>query len=268
MKLSDAELDYAPFPWLTRRRWVKEMYYKWGPQNPRFMSRVLGEFPTQADDAVFALAWIEAAGKPYERDELKPHLRPGLFIQVGIDVAGPGDDETSATARIGPYIVAADAWPDADPRIKCLEWLSKLQQRFPNATLILVGDTVGIGYYFMRYLADLKFDVRGFVAQAAPIDPVMFHNAKAEGYFTLREWMKAGQIHGVEDEDTKAQLSDIRYRERQGRIEIESKQEARARGSRSPDRAESLVMAYAPLQAAGQQRMVLNPAGAYQISQV
>ena len=78
---------------------------------------------------------------------------------------------------------------------------------------------------------DLKFDVRGFVAQASPIDPVMFHNAKAEGYFTLREWMKAGQIHGVEDEDTKAQLSDIRYRERQGRIEIESKQEARARGS-------------------------------------
>ncbi len=268
LQMSDEELDYAPFPNLARRRAVVELYHKWGPTNPRFLSRVLGQFPTQADDAVFALAWIEAAGKPYEREELKPHLRPGLFIQVGIDVAGPGDDETSATARIGPYIVAADAWPDADPRIKCLEWLSKLQQRFPQAALILVGDTVGIGWYFMRYLADLKFDVRGFVAQASPIDRVMFHNAKAEGYFTLREWMKAGQIHGVEDEDTKAQLSDIRYRERQGRIEIESKQEARARGSRSPDRAESLVMAYAPLQAAGQQRMVLNPAGAYQISQV
>ncbi len=61
LQLSEEDLDYAPFPWLTRRRWVKEMFYKWGPTNPRFQSRVLGEFPTQATDAVFHLDWIERA---------------------------------------------------------------------------------------------------------------------------------------------------------------------------------------------------------------
>lgn len=267
LQLSDEELDYAPFPWLTRRRWVKEMYFKWGPQNPRFMARVLGEFPTQADDAVFALAWIEAAGIPYDPEELKPYLRPGLFIQIGIDVAGPGDDETVATARIGQHVIGMEAWPDPDPTQKCLVWIANIQLRFPGAQIILVGDTVGIGYYFMRFLANKHYDVRAFVAQAAPLDSVMFANAKAEGYFTLREWMKNGHIHGIEDEDTKAQLSDIRYRERGGRIEIEHKAEARARGSRSPDRAESLVMAYVKLQPRQQYIEVGNP-GTYTISPI
>ena len=26
LQLSEEDLDYAPFPWLIRRRWVKEMY--------------------------------------------------------------------------------------------------------------------------------------------------------------------------------------------------------------------------------------------------
>lgn len=244
LALPDSELDYAPFPWLTRRRWVREMYYKWGPTNPRFLSRVLGEFPTQATDAVFPLAAIEGAGKPWDDDELKLHMRPGLFIQIGIDVAGPGDDETVATARMGPFVIAMEAWPDADPLQKVFIFMSRLQKRFPGAQLLIVGDTVGIGYYFMRDIARAGYLVYSFVANGKPLDPVQYWNAKAEAHFTLREYMIAGEIRGVLDEDTKAQLSDLRYRERAGRIEIESKAEMRARGASSPDRAESLVMAF------------------------
>jgi len=245
LQLPDEQLDYAPVPFLTRRRWVHEMYHKWGPTNPRFQSRVLGLFPTQATDAVFHLSWIEEAAKPYEEDELKPLLKPGVYIQVGIDVAGPGDDETTCCARIGAYIVATGAWSKADPLQEVLEFLGSLRQRFPGATIIIVGDIVGIGYHFLRAIARENFDVRGFNAGSAPMDPTLFKNAKAEAYWTLREWMRTGFVHGIEDEDTKAQLSDIKYRETLlGLIEIEHKDEARARGSQSPDRAEAMVMAY------------------------
>jgi hypothetical protein len=248
LQLPEEELDNAPVPWLTRRRWVKEMYYKWGPTNPRFLSRVLGEFPTQATNAVFELAWIEAAGMPFEEEDLKKHVRPGMYIQVGLDVAGPGDDETSITARIGPYVIARDAWSKSDPLEDVFRFLGKIQARYSGAHIMIAADTVGIGYYFARSIARAGFDVRAFIAGAAPFDPIMFKNAKAEHYWTCREWMKAGFIKGVEDEDTKAQLSDIRYRELAGgQIEIEHKQEARERGSSSPDRAESLIMAFAKL---------------------
>jgi hypothetical protein len=266
LQLSEDELDYAPFPWLTRRRWVKEMWFKWGPTNPRFQSRVLGEFPTQASDAVFELAWIEAAAKPYEPEDMRKLVKPGCFIQIGVDVAGPGEDETSATARIGGYVLEQAAWSKPDAIDETKAFIHRQRQRFSGAAIVVVVDIVGMGFHFARQLAKEHFDVRGFVAGAAPMDPVMFANAKAEQYWVLREWMRDGFIHGVEDEDTKAQLSDIRYRETpRGRIEIEGKDEARARGSRSPDRAESLVMSFCRL--IPREQTILT-GGDYQISPV
>lgn len=267
LELPEDELDFAPVPWLTRRRWVREMFYKWGPNNPRFLSRVLGEFPNQADDSVFALSWIERAGLPFDPEDLEPYDRAGQYIQVGIDVAGPGDDETVATARLGPFVVDSEAWSDPDPLDKCLKFMTRLQARFRRSRLVLVGDTVGIGYYFMRQLARIGFDCRGFVASGAPVDPVLYRNAKAEGYFQLRQHMQDGNVRGLADEDCKAQLSDIRYREKLGKIEIEHKAEARARGSQSPDRAESLVMAYVKL-VARETSIVVGSGRDYQISPV
>jgi carbamoylphosphate synthase small subunit len=137
------------------------------------------------------------------------------------------------------------AWSDSDPREKVTDWLAKVKGMIPGAALIIMGDSVGIGLYFLRHLADKGHDVRMFNAGGAPIHPEHYANAKAEAYFTLREWMRDGFVHGIEDEDTKAQLADIRYRETtRGRIEIEHKDEARARGSSSPDRAEALILAF------------------------
>jgi len=251
LQLPDDQLDYASFPWLTRRRWVKEMYFKWGPTNPRFLSRVLGEFPTQAVDSVFELAWIERAAIPYDEEEFATAIKENahrLFIQIGLDIAGPGEDETSATARIGPYVIQFEAWSKSDPFNEVLLFVSRLRLRFPTAQIVIMGDVVGIGYHFCAALAREGLDVREFKAGDAPLNPRQYRNAKADAYFHVRELLRGGDIKGVTDEDTKAQLSDIRYRELpNGTVEIEHKDEARARGSSSPDRAESLIMAFARL---------------------
>ena len=244
LQLPDSELDYAPFPMLARRRAVLELYHKWGPTNPRFISRVLGEFPNQADDSVFMLNWIEQAGLPYEPEDLKPHWDAGTFIQVGIDVAGAGSDETVAYARMAGFVLAMEAWSKADPLEDCLNFLQRVRMQHGNRRMIVIGDVVGIGHHFMRGIARAGFEVYGFVANESPIDPVTFRDKKAEAYFQLREYMKAGLVHGIEDEATKAQLSAIRYREQMGRIEIVSKREMKASGVDSPDRAEALIMAF------------------------
>jgi hypothetical protein len=247
--LSDEELDYAPFPWLTRRRWVKEMYYKWGPLNPRFQSRVLGEFPTQADNAVFDLKWIERAKREPTELELERAKTPGTFIQVGIDVAGPGDDETAGCARVNGIVIARAAWMDADPRGKVVIWLSNLARLhgFPLGPVVV--DVVGIGYNFALHLADQGFQVYGFNPSRQPLEPERFLNGKAEQYFRLRDIYQDNYIcHLPEawDEDEAAQLSAIQYRETsRGLIQVEPKDEARARGVQSPDRAEAKVMAFA-----------------------
>ena len=48
---------------------------------------------------------VERAALPYDPADLQKLMVPGVFIQVGIDIAGPGDDETVATARIGQFCI-------------------------------------------------------------------------------------------------------------------------------------------------------------------
>lgn len=56
----------------------------------------------------------------------------------------------------------------------------------------------------------------------------------------MRDW----QVVGLIDEATIGQLSGILYEiDSQGRMKIESKEKARERGARSPDRAEALMLA-------------------------
>jgi len=246
LQLSEEELDYAPFPWLIRRRWVKEMYHKWGPNNPRFRARVLGEFPSQSQWAVFSLEWIEKARREPTAQELQQAV--GAFIQVGIDVAAGGDDETAACARVNGIIVARAAWSEVDPRGQLVRWLSGLRRLGYQLGPVVV-DTVGVGHGIALHLADCGFDVRGFKAGAEPMEKEQYLNAKAEAYFRLRDAYKAGYVshRAAEqiDDDCEAQLCAVEYRElSRGQIQVEPKEDARKRGVQSPDRAEAEVMAF------------------------
>jgi hypothetical protein len=245
MELPEDQLDYAPFPWLTRRRWVREMYHKWGPENPRFRARVLGEFPSQSQWAVFSLEWIERARREPTEAEIKACDRS--YIQVGVDVAAGGDDETTACARVNGIILARTAWHEDDPRGKVAAWISKLKLlKWPLGPVVV--DTTGVGYYMAKHLVDCGFSVYGFKAGGQPLDPAQFANAKAEAYFRLREGYKDNYIsHMTEaiDDDCEAQLCAVEYRElSRGQIQVEPKEDARKRGVQSPDRAEAEIMAF------------------------
>jgi hypothetical protein len=84
--------------------------------------------------------------------------------------------------------------------------------------------------------------VYAFNAGSAAMDSEHFTNAKAEAYWSLRETLERGAIAGLTDEEMQAQLAGIRYRHTaSGRVEIESKEDAKKRGQQSPDRGESAL---------------------------
>jgi hypothetical protein len=107
-------------------------------------------------------------------------------IQVGIDVAGPGEDETVLVARVGGVIIAQQAWSLSDPRGALSAALSSLRQMRGLRVGPVVVDTVGIGYHVGTHLADHGYEVYGFNAGASPVNGELFVNAKAEAYWCLR----------------------------------------------------------------------------------
>jgi hypothetical protein len=245
LAMSDDELSISPAPYLVTRRWVKERYQRWGPNHPMYRARVLGEFPEQSELSVYCLAWIEAAS---QAPPLLPSDGRNRVIQVGIDVAGPGEDETVLVARVGGVIIAQEHWSLPDPRGALTAALGKLRQLRGFQVGPVVVDSVGIGFHMATHLGDQGFQVFGFNAGSSAVDSEHFVNAKAEAYWVLRECLERGAIAGLTDEETQAQLAGIRYRHTaSGRVEIESKEDAKKRGQASPDRAEALVMAFTPI---------------------
>ena len=55
----DSIFCFNPRPYLVSRRWVYEKFWEWGEQSPLWQARVRGQFPTQSEDALISLAWLE-----------------------------------------------------------------------------------------------------------------------------------------------------------------------------------------------------------------
>ena len=237
LEMSDDELSVAPRPYLVTRRWVKEKYEEWGEGHPLWEAKVLGQFPTQSENALISLAWLENARERRNRDgdilkiqawtqrdprgEVLAALLPfkgRRDFTAGVDVAGPGEAETVLCVRAG-------------------------------GEGIVNVDTIGIGYYFARHIEDAGFKVRDInVSETGPpVDTEKYRNLKAQLYWGLRERFEQKAVGGLTDDTTIGQLAGILYgHSARGQVEIESKDDALARGVPSPDRAEGVMLAFAP----------------------
>ncbi len=108
-------LDQNPIPYLATRRWVYDQYKSWWHgyegSSPNWLSRVLGRFPDQAQNAMFRLAWLERAKQRESREPAGITRSSPLF--VGVDVGG-GQAETVAYVCECNHekrkIVAMGAW--------------------------------------------------------------------------------------------------------------------------------------------------------------
>lgn len=236
----ESELDKSVLSYLTTRRWVRTQYYKWGPSHPFWESRVLGNFPSQSPDALLSLSWLEAAGTDKRKEDLR-HLCKGE-LNAGIDVSGPGEDETSLTVRDGPEVILHVQTSDPDPRGFLVFHLNPLKARLKNVNV----DSNGIGWGLYLHLKDLKFNAIPVNVCETSTDPEQFDSLKAEYYWGLRLRFQQGDVSGLIDNDTIGQLASIKWKvNSRGQIEIESKEDARKRGVPSPDRAESVMLCFA-----------------------
>jgi phage terminase large subunit len=233
----DPIFQYKPRPYLVTRRWVYEKFWEWGERSPLWQAKVRGQFPEQSDDMLISLAWLEAAkAREPQYDEYE-----GRDMVAGIDVTGPGKDETVGYLRRGDSIVDFAAWSTPDPRGRCVSFLMPYKARLRTVNV----DSIGIGYNFALHLEDEGFHVNFVNVSESAVDADRFANLKAEYYWQLRERLEAGELAGLTDDHTISQLGTIRWKPTpRGKIAIESKEEMRSRGVKSPDRAEALMLAF------------------------
>jgi hypothetical protein len=246
-------LDQNPVRYLVTKRWVYDQYLVWWhgseSSSPNWLSRVLAEFPDQAQDALFKLSWLE---KTKQRALQNPVQGSGGPLVAGVDV-GAGEAETVAyVCRRGggkSTIIRMGAWRAEDTRGSVVNFLNEFRSRLS----IVRVDSIGVGHNFGLHLRDCGFPV-DLVNVALPCesqpqlteaDPARrFVNLKACFYQSLADKLERNQVEGLTDEATIGQLAGLLFEfDAHGRMKIESKENARKRGVSSPDRAEALMLA-------------------------
>jgi hypothetical protein len=240
------EKDQVPpelLPLLIQPSWVEKQKLSWGEDSARFKSKILGEFPDEADNTFFSQTSIDrAVDTEIEEDFTKPAV-------LGVDLARFGEDDSVVYINRGGRCRKLATWTKATA-IESANRVNELAREH-GVTEVRVDGT-GLGGPVIDLIANMsdnKYLTISMIGSAASPDNTRWLNARAANFDSLREQMMNSVLDI--DPDDKALLDEmlmIQYKfSPKGAIQIESKDDMRSRGVKSPDSLDALVYATADL---------------------
>lgn len=233
---------------LVGREWVEEKAAEWGIDNSIYVSKVLGEFPTDSPNQVVRTSDIAACRIAPDTKWRGVDLEP---VELGVDVGG-GGDETVIRERRGR--VAGQEWRARTDRPEQLAPLVLNAIKESGATACKV-DSIGVGFGVigeLRNMADRGLHdctITAVNVSEKAGDPDKFANLRAEIWWEIGRGLSercGWDLSTMDNADTTvAQLLEPRWTvDAQGRIKVEPKDDIRARLGRSPDNADALLLAF------------------------
>jgi hypothetical protein len=228
--------------------WVDERAKAWGTESPLYISKVMGEFPPYAADSCVPWGWVEQVRNEEGSHVWKPDEQRDRSV-LGVDV-GAGGDFTVIWHRMGNKAVRKWIDHSPDPEAVVGKIMSILRETGADTIQI---DEIGIGWGVAGFLkreireAELLADVVTVNVAEAAQDRLHFNNLRSELWWDVgRENSRLSRWDlSAVDDDTVAQLIAPKYFIRSnGLIQVEKKEEVRARIGRSTDDADALLLAF------------------------
>ncbi len=228
-------------PYLITPEWVKDQAARWGEGSPFYQSRVLGEFPKQGIDTLIPLQFIEDAMQRWHE------MPDGAPIEIGADIARYGQDETVICTRLGGKVLPLQCFHSQDTMVTTGRIIEAYRAHPTSSTKV---DVVGIGAgVFDRLQEQGGYQAVAVESGARARDRDKYVNLRAEMWSGLKELLQAGLVGLPPDEVLAGELAAVKYHfDSSGRMQIESKEDMAKRGIGSPDRADSVVYAFADIQ--------------------
>lgn len=220
--------------------YVREAEKDWGLDSPLYISKVLGEFPEVADDVIISPKLVrEARERDLSGNALEDQGR------YGMDVADLGEDESVIYRNRGGMIRVVDSWRGTDTDKGQRKARAILDEHHGHLPMQI--DFPGVGGAIFHPLNNEGYKVTPFNGGEPANNSERFANRNAEAWWAFREGLEAGRIDLDPDDDVlAAQLQQRKWRldTSQRRIRIETKDEMKKRGIKSPDRADAAILTW------------------------
>jgi hypothetical protein len=234
----------------TNKAQIAKWEEDYGEDSDFFRVRVKGEFP-RAGSSQFISGDDVAAARKYRAVGFE-----SLPKILSIDVARFGDDQTimgdrqGRKLRILKKLRGLSTVQVAERAIELIEQAKREQK--PYDGWVVDGDGLGAGVvdqmtsrgYGPR--TDGKPGLFEFHGGATPKDPSKYFNRRAEVWGDGRDWLAQGQCEIPDDPELDTDLTSVEYGfSNKGQIQLEKKEDMKARGLSSPDCGDMFAMTFA-----------------------
>lgn len=245
-------------PGLAQRKQIEERKRRYGEKSPFYLIRVLGEFPSQTPDAVIGVGQVEAAlalwGKLPE---------PIGVLELGVDVALYGDDDSAIAARRGKVLISPDeiekrtsvrpvvnGYDHLEVSGLVLRVMRALRQ--PGERVIIkidagggYGTAVATELRAQQEAGDLDDNIEIIEVNVAwaSAEPDKFPQLRDELWFNIRDFLRDGGAMAP-DPELEAELVAPKYSTtRKGQMKVDDKPTIKKAIQRSPNRADAVGLA-------------------------
>ena len=253
----------AVIPGLADRDFVQEVIDDYGEGSPQYAVRVAGKFPSNVANAVIGLGLVEGALKRWENDEVDDKCD---CVEIGVDVARFGDDDSAVAGRRGLRLYTPNYFEKGLPEdqrfkavvngydsvkvaglaVRCLNELRRPGER----ARIKVDVTGGFGepvcamLHALQDTNELDQDIAivavNFASESSNSE--VFPVLRDELWFGARPFLREGAL--FKDPKTESELIAPTYEvDLKGRNKVEKKRDTKKRMGRSPDRADATLLA-------------------------
>ncbi len=210
-----------------------------GLDSDEYKIRVLGDFPGTDRNSFISADLVIAA---MNRDIQVPPKGRKIWI---IDPARYGDDGTAKSERVGPVYTKVERRRQLNT-MEVAGWVKAEWDELPideRPEEILI-DVIGIGAGVADRLTELELPVREINVSESPSTPLSkCMRLRDEIYKNLKTELQENRIVLPEDDELLEDLTCFGYTySSDGRLKIESKQELKKRGLKSPDKGDSVAM--------------------------
>lgn len=189
--------------------YVDEMRREWGEDHPRYISRVLGRFPTDSQDNLIPYAWVESAVARGDEYDIKHSINRAssstVRNELGVDVGG-GSDWNIIAHALGNTARIILRTREPDTMVQLGHVVKALVSTGANRAKV---DYIGIGKGMVDRAREIAREAKatgdvnkyklysriiGVDVRKKASDPTKFVNLRSESYYNLRRKFQDGDI--------------------------------------------------------------------------
>lgn len=246
-KRKGGRIEVFTFNWRDDPRKGEEWYAKQQRDlDPVVLAQEVDiNYEASVTDAFIPGELVDAAMKngPADVEALGP-------VKWGLDVARFGDDKSVLVKRRGRVVLSLQSWGKVDTMFLANEVWAQALIELPQQIAV---DVIGLGAGVFDRLVELAESARSqgidiqivAVNSSVRVEDGINYNLRAQMWANGREWLKDAPVSLPNDPTLKAELCALKYLYRNGLRLIESKDDAKKRGIKSPDHADAFMLTHA-----------------------